>query len=134
MSDPMQTADPMQKPVGRKCLATTREGKPCSHPAGFRTEHPAFGRCFLHGGASPGGIKHAAKERAAWVEQLVAQIDPSLVRLVALRDDPSVPHSVQLAAARDILDRAGVRVGPGTDAAAQLEVVVRYPDPPGLLA
>ena len=27
-----------------------RTGKPCRHPAGFRTDHPGEGRCWLHGG------------------------------------------------------------------------------------
>lgn len=29
-----------------------RNGEPCRHPAGFRTDHPGTGRCWLHGGRS----------------------------------------------------------------------------------
>lgn len=36
-----------------KCGAVgKRSGKPCQHPAGFRTDHAGTGRCWLHGGNS----------------------------------------------------------------------------------
>jgi hypothetical protein len=38
------------------CGARTRAGSPCSKVAGWRTDHPGQGRCYLHGGRTP--IKH----------------------------------------------------------------------------
>jgi len=36
------------------CGATSkRNGSPCRHPAGLRTDHPGSGRCYLHGGLTP---------------------------------------------------------------------------------
>jgi hypothetical protein len=51
------------------CGAKTRsDGKPCRQFAGFKTDHFGFGRCYLHGGATPthrrGAVKEAAKQRA----------------------------------------------------------------------
>jgi hypothetical protein len=40
-----------------RCGARTKStGLPCSKAAGWRTQHPGQGRCYLHGGATP--IKH----------------------------------------------------------------------------
>src|SRR6266511_4944831 len=51
------------------CGAKRRsDGKPCRLFAGQRTDHPGYGRCYLHGGATPthrrGAVKEAAKQRA----------------------------------------------------------------------
>jgi hypothetical protein len=51
------------------CGAKKRsDGKPCRQFAGFKTDHVGYGRCYLHGGATPthrkGAVKAAAKERA----------------------------------------------------------------------
>jgi hypothetical protein len=40
-----------------KCGAKTRGGHPCTHGAGQRTEHVGDGRCWLHGGKTPRGMK-----------------------------------------------------------------------------
>jgi hypothetical protein len=56
----------------RHCGATRkRDGGPCRHPRGFRTDHPGAGNCYVHGGRSPNGIKHAQHEQA---EQAVAKL------------------------------------------------------------
>lgn len=48
----MQSNKPRQPHAG--CGAQGKQtGKPCRHPAGFRTDHPGEGRCYLHGGATP---------------------------------------------------------------------------------
>lgn len=44
-----------------KCGAKTKSGKPCDHPAGFRTDHPGSGRCYLHGGATP--VQHGLRSK-----------------------------------------------------------------------
>lgn len=49
-----------------RCGAKSRRtGKPCRNPRGLRTDHPGTGNCWLHGGASPNGRIHAAREQAA---------------------------------------------------------------------
>jgi hypothetical protein len=49
---------------GLKCGAKTRAGTPCQHAAGQGTQHVGWGRCKLHGGNTPTGIKAAATARA----------------------------------------------------------------------
>lgn len=94
------------------CGATKRQGdkSPCRRPAGAGTDHPGFGSCKLHAGSTPGGVKHAERERALWEQKLIEQIDPSLALLMGLRDDPDVPSRDRIMAARDLLDRAGARI------------------------
>lgn len=58
--------------------------------------------CRMHGGAAPQSKKKAQ-------ERILAAADAAAAHLVALMKDPAVPYTVQLAAARDLLDRAGVR-------------------------
>lgn len=39
------------------CGARTRQGGTCRKPAGWGTDHPGVGRCRLHGGATPTGVR-----------------------------------------------------------------------------
>lgn len=50
----------------RKCGALTQRGKgpPCKRGRGWGTDHPGYGNCKRHGGATPSGKAHAAKEAA----------------------------------------------------------------------
>jgi hypothetical protein len=49
----------------RHCGAPGRRGGgPCRNRKGFKTPTPGAGRCFLHGGATPNGQKHAQRELA----------------------------------------------------------------------
>lgn len=43
---------------------THQTSTPCRQRKGFRTDHPGFGRCWLHGGRAPNGKKQAAREKA----------------------------------------------------------------------
>lgn len=46
---------------GSPCGAAKRQGAgTCARPAGWGTDHPGFGRCKLHGGTTPSGVKAAA--------------------------------------------------------------------------
>ena len=91
--DPMQNADletphaesrkQPRKPRAPEatCDAQTRQtGEPCRHPAGFRTDHPGTGRCWLHGGKSLIRTgRYATVERPhiqALLEQFAADPDP----------------------------------------------------------
>ena len=53
------------------CGAHNRDGSLCQHPAGFRTDHPGEGKCYLHGGKTPRGIQspHFVHGRASRYEE-----------------------------------------------------------------
>jgi hypothetical protein len=88
MSDPIQTTT--------LCKARRRNGEPCRNP-------PMMGAavCRMHGGAAP-------QVRARAQQRILEASDLAAGRLVQLMQDKNVPYAVQLAAARDLLDRAGV--------------------------
>lgn len=83
-------------PEPQKCVARNRRGDPCRLP-------PVKGAavCHKHGGSAP-QVKRKAAERIANASDVAA------VKLVQLIQDPSVPYAIQLAAAKDLLDRAEV--------------------------
>lgn len=73
------------------CNAKAKRGGNCRHFAGFRTDHPGVGRCYLHGGRTP--IKHGLSSRYAFahsrvgelLEQFAADTDPlNVTRELAL--------------------------------------------------
>ena len=47
--------------TSRKCGHPKRDGNTCKRAAGERTDHHGWGRCWLHAGNSPNGIKFAVK-------------------------------------------------------------------------
>lgn len=61
----MTARKPMsERRAPKLCGAKTRAGGKCKRPAGAGTDHVGHGRCKLHGGSSPNGRKHAAREQA----------------------------------------------------------------------
>jgi hypothetical protein len=63
----------------QKCGAKARSGNPCGRPAGWGTPHPGVGRCKMHGGSTPTGIKSAQNQMAATAVKtygLPVEIDP----------------------------------------------------------
>ena len=52
-----------------------RGGGPCRHPAGFRTDHPGSGRCWLHGGRTPAPTGRYASVRRPRVQELLAEYE-----------------------------------------------------------
>lgn len=54
---------PASVPVGR-CGARTRADTACRQPRGHKTDHPGTGNCWLHGGRTPNGKRHAQTEAA----------------------------------------------------------------------
>lgn len=53
------------RPNRRRCGAKLRrKSAKCQHEAGWGTDHPGYGRCKLHGGASPSGNAAAARLEA----------------------------------------------------------------------
>lgn len=78
------------------CTARRKSGQPCRNYA-----LKGGNVCRMHGGAAP------QVRRAAAVRILMAS-DLAAARLVAIMQDKTMPAVVQLAAARDLLDRAGL--------------------------
>jgi hypothetical protein len=78
------------------CTARKRNGDPCGNAAMNGSTV-----CRMHGGAAP-QVKRRAQQR------ILEASDPAAARLVAMMQDETLPPAVQLAAARDLLDRAGV--------------------------
>lgn len=78
------------------CKARKRNGDPCGNAAMNGSTV-----CRMHGGAAP-QVKRAAQMR------ILQASDRAAARLVAMMQDTTVPPAVQLAAARDLLDRAGL--------------------------
>lgn len=62
---PMEPARSRPPHGVRYCNAKTRNGGPCKHEAGWGTDHPGFGTCKFHFGATPSGRKAAARQEAA---------------------------------------------------------------------
>lgn len=98
----------MDKP---KCRAHKKDGTPCGR-------WPVRGStvCTKHGGSAP-------QVRRKAVERLIAASDLAAGRLIEFMNDARVPHSVRLAATRDLLDRA---VGP---AAQTVKLGIAQEDP-----
>lgn len=88
----MDSVDPMD---ARRCSATARSGERCK-----RRPIPGGAVCVMHGGAAP-------QVRAKAAERLAALADPVAAVLVRLALHAE-SESVQLAACRDVLDRAGL--------------------------
>ena len=93
----------MTKRIARKapeervyCTARRRSGEPCRNA-------PMLGSnvCRMHGGAAP-QVRRAAQMR------ILQASDKAAARLVEMMQDKTIPPAIQLAAARDLLDRAGL--------------------------
>lgn len=90
------------------CGATLKSGPgTCGHVAGWGTDHLGYGNCKLHGGATQTGKKHAKQLRQDAWDRILSLTDPALSRLAQLIDGAE-SDTVRLAAARDVLDRAGL--------------------------
>ena len=83
-------------PARERCIAHNRFGEPCG-------KYPIEGSvvCASHGGRAPQVQRKAA-------ERIALAADPAAAKLLSLMQDPKVPPAVQLAATKDILDRAGI--------------------------
>lgn len=57
--------------------------------------------CRVHGGMAP-------QVRAKAEQRILEAADPAAAKIISLMQDKKVPYAVQLAAARDLLDRAGI--------------------------
>lgn len=86
------SSDPMH--ADTRCTARRRNGEPCRNWAMLGTNV-----CRMHGGAAP-QVRRRAQQR------ILEASDKAAARLVELMQDTKVPYAVQLAAARDLLDRA----------------------------
>jgi hypothetical protein len=66
------------KGTGAPCGAKKTNGSGlCGHAAGWGTDHPGFGRCKLHGGSVPNGIKAASEAEGRYLlGQLIPDREP----------------------------------------------------------
>lgn len=56
------------KGTGIPCGGKKRNGSGlCTQAAGWGTDHPGFGKCKLHGGSVPNGVKAAANEEGRYL-------------------------------------------------------------------
>lgn len=78
------------------CKAHRRNGEPCKNAAMNGSTV-----CRMHGGAAP-QVRRRAQQR------ILEASDRAAFRLVQMMQDKSLPAAVQLAAARDLLDRANL--------------------------
>jgi len=83
-SDPTQPGSELE-PYADKCARHHRKGGGiCRHPAGFRTDHPGIGPCYLHGGRTP--VKHGrySKIRPLQLRKLIQahEEDPDPLNLL----------------------------------------------------
>lgn len=78
------------------CSARRSNGDPCK-----RRPMNGGSVCATHGGRAP-QVRRRAEER------IREAADPAAAKLVELISNKKVPYPVQLAAARDLLDRAGI--------------------------
>lgn len=79
-----------------QCVAHKKNGERCKRPANH-----GMTVCNSHGGRAP-------QVRAKAQQRILEASDKAAARLVQMMKDPAVPYGVQLAAARDLLDRANV--------------------------
>lgn len=108
------------------CEAKNRAGNPCRRPAGWGTDHPGFGRCKLHAGNTQTGKVAAERERQAWQQFLVDEIDPSLKVIRQLRDGEDVKPADRIKAASWLVERA-IEVSGG--AGVELKITLKgWPD------
>jgi len=103
------------------CAAHRSNGEPCHAHAihGGRV-------CNVHGGRAP-QVKLAAEER------IRALVQPSLDRIQRTIGDDANPQ-LALAAARDILDRAGYKATEKVQSEGRTVIEIEYIDRPGLNA
>lgn len=83
----------------RQCTATAKStGRRCGNT-------PELGAtvCRIHGGAAP-QVKRAAARR-----RIEMALGPAVATLITVMEDPKAPHSARVAAAKDILDRGGLK-------------------------
>lgn len=73
------------------CGAWRRDEDPCDAPAGFRTSHPGFGKCWEHYGDTPKGCAHAAQLEAIVKAEHVA----SLMGFPVVLETPDMPKELR---------------------------------------
>lgn len=67
----------LRVPPGERCNARTK-GKDrhlCTYKAGYKTDHPGIGRCYLHGGCSPSHAGRYSTVKLTSLRELIAQFE-----------------------------------------------------------
>lgn len=104
-----------------KCGAKTRGGKPCSHPAGWRTAHPGQGRCYLHGSGKPGKSGGRPIIHGLYAKVFRARAQQKLYE-EALAAEKAEDLSGEIAAARALAARLIDMLPDGSSAAEKVRV------------
>jgi hypothetical protein len=89
----------------RQLAAAIESGDPtpwpwCRNRAGFKTDHVGIDHCHVHGGNTPG-------QRTRARVRLAELVHPAVAVLATMLTDSSIPPSIRLRAAQDVLDRSG---------------------------
>lgn len=86
--------EPRHKPYTRAetgpfCNAKTKQrGLPCRQPAGYKTDHPGQGRCFVHGGRANrvvtkhGRYSQIKHHRVSEIMDRMAQVEQNVMDLI----------------------------------------------------
>jgi hypothetical protein len=108
-----------RNPLSQKCHAhSSRTGAPCRRPA-----IQGGTVCTSHGGAIP-NVRAAAERR---IQQLIL---PALATIAqAIRSFDSEP-AVAVAAARDVLDRAGYKTALQVESSGGMSIQIEYVNRP----
>lgn len=86
-----------------------RDGQPCSRLAIPGSDPTDIARCSYHGGTLPNVAAKAERVRAAAAESILDYVGDAVDHIGKTINDTSVPDNVRLAAAKDLLDRAGIK-------------------------
>jgi len=100
-----------RKPGDKHCGAAKASGGNCKNASGYKTNHVGTGRCFIHGGTSPGGEIAAAKEQVEldtrqWAMVTPIHADPGEALLHALHSAVALTSAHRMALSEGISDDA----------------------------
>jgi len=98
----------------RRCRAKSKQSQQRCKRAAIRGGFV----CNIHGGKSPGVVR-AAHER------LLALVDPAITALAQLIESAD-SDAVRLAAARDVLDRCGLKSVERVESSGHLTITIEY--------
>lgn len=107
----------MDEPLPRfRCNGLTVVGERCTK-MGMPGDTLETAKCFQHGGNRPENKYYREQTLSAARDQLLEYVPHALNKAYTIMQDDEAPHAVQLKAATEILDRAGVRGGVEIDIA-----------------
>lgn len=101
----------MDEPLPRfRCNGHVITGERCTR-MGMPGDTAETAKCFQHGGNRPENKYYRELTLSAARDQLLEFVPHALNKAYTIMQDEEAPHAVQLKAATEILDRAGIRGG-----------------------